>query len=121
MFRNCNCSYNNLSSNTDTNSSTSNNMYEESCNMIQNYNYGNIENDTTCSCGFTNTSAFPQNWMYGHCYVPHQRMNQIYTPEIGLKMGTIFPELVSPYCPNQSLETINYLKNSNTIGGGCNS
>ena len=47
--------------------------------------------------------------------------NQIYTPEIGLKMGTIFPELVSPYCPNQSLETINYLKNSNTIGGGCNS
>ena len=42
MFRNCNCSYNNLSNNTDTNSSTSNNMYEESCNMIQNYNYGNI-------------------------------------------------------------------------------
>ncbi|MCI8291246.1 MAG: spore coat associated protein CotJA [Clostridia bacterium] len=59
--------------------------------------------------------------MYGHSYVPHQRMNKVYTPEIGLKMGTIFPELVSPYCPNQSLEVINYLKNSNTIGEGCNS
>ena len=36
-------------------------------------------------------------------------------------MGTIFPELVSPYCPNQSLEEINYLKRTNQIGGGCNS
>ncbi|MCI8545863.1 MAG: spore coat associated protein CotJA [Clostridia bacterium] len=59
--------------------------------------------------------------MYAHSYVVNQRMNQIYTPEVGLKMGTIFPELVSPYCPNQSLEEINYLKRTNQIGGGCNS
>jgi hypothetical protein len=77
--------------------------------------------ENSCSCGFDEYSVFPQNWMYGHSYVPHQRMNKVYTPEIGLKMGTIFPELVSPYCPNQSLEVINYLKNSNTIGEGCNS
>ena len=67
------------------------------------------------------TTGFPTNWMYAHSYVVNQRMNQIYTPEVGLKMGTIFPELVSPYCPNQSLEEINYLKRTNQIGGGCNS
>lgn len=115
MFKNCGCSCNNSQCNNNNN----NTMYEESCSMVQN-DYGNIDNNT-CSCGFTNTSAFPQDWMYGHCYVPHQRMNQVYTPEIGLRMGTIFPELVSPYCPNQSLDTINYLKDQNSIGGGCNS
>lgn len=57
--------------------------------------------------------------MYGHSYVSHQRMNQVYAPEMGLKMGTIFPELVSPYCPGQSMDMIEYLKNSNQNGGGC--
>ena len=41
----------------------------------------------------------------------------IYT---GLKNGTIFPELVSPYEPCQSMQFINYLKNRNNIGEGCN-
>lgn len=63
---------------------------------------------------------FHGNWMYGHSYVAHQKMNQIYAPEMGLKMGTIFPELVSPYCPGQSFEMIEYLKSSNQTGGGCN-
>lgn len=117
MFRNCNCSCNNYTQ--ANNDSCDENMYNNSCNDID--NCYNDMNYNSCSCGFDEHSAFPQNWMYGHAYVPHQKMNKVYTPEIGLKMGTIFPELVSPYCPNQSLEVMNYLKNSNTIGEGCNS
>jgi len=107
MYRNCNCNHSNIENEQDS-------VYENNNIMITNEN-------TSCSCGFNNTSAFPTNWMYAHSYVVNQKMNQIYTPQMGLKMGTIFPELVSPYCPNQSLEEINFLKRSNTIGGGCNS
>ena len=39
---------------------------------------------------------------------------------IGLKMGTIFPELVSPYYPGQSMEQIRYIESMNKIGKGCN-
>lgn len=35
-------------------------------------------------------------------------------------MGTIFPELVSPYMPGQSLAEIEYLKATNPIKEGCN-
>ena len=59
--------------------------------------------------------------MFGHAYVPVQRINTTFTPCVGLKMGTIFPELVSPYSPNQSMEQIQFLKNSNEIKEGCNS
>ena len=34
-------------------------------------------------------------------------------------MGSIFPELVSPYCPGQSQEILNYLKQSKDYEGGC--
>jgi len=126
MFRNCGCSckHNECNNNTSCNeimyenNNCNNDMYETSCNI--NSDFPNM-NECPCACGFDDESVFPQNWMYGHSYVPHQKMNKVYTPEIGLKMGTIFPELVSPYCPGQSLEVINYLKKSNTIGGGCNS
>lgn len=59
-------------------------------------------------------SAFPENYLYGHAYTPVQTMNKTFTPEIGLSNGTIFPELVSPYSPGQSMDFINYLRN-----GGC--
>ncbi len=119
MFRNCGCPCNYYQKN--NNDSTENNnqeIYETSCNIDNEYD--NMD-ENSCSCGFDDSSVFPTNWMYGHSYVPHQKMNKVYTPEIGLKMGTIFPELVSPYCPNQSKEVNQYLKNSNTIGEGCNS
>ena len=57
------------------------------------------------------------NLMYGHAYVPNQTLTTIYSPEQGLDNGTMFPELVSVYVPNQSLATMNYLKNYNW--GGC--
>ena len=56
----------------------------------------------------------PENYLYGHAYTPNQTMNKTFEPEIGLNNGTIFPELVSPYYPGQSIDFINYLKN-----GGC--
>lgn len=114
MYRNCNCSDNEPETD-----SCNDDIFEKSCNINQNM-YENMDNNS-CSCGFNSSNVFPTRWMYGHSYVPHQRMNQVFAPEMGLKMGTIFPELVSPYCPNQSMEEINFLKKSNTIGGGCNS
>lgn len=75
-----------------------------------------------CFCGFDDEeyNVFPENPMYGQSYVPVQQMDKVFKPAVGLKNGTIFPELVSPYCPDQSLQEIEYLKSRNTIGEGCN-
>ena len=91
----------------------------QSCNMMNN---NNQEQNNNCSCGFdmNSNSVFPDNPMYGQSYVPIQQMGRVFNPETGLKMGTIYPELVSPYSPCQSIRTIEFLKNSNEIGEGCN-
>lgn len=75
-----------------------------------------------CDCGFDmgTEPVFPYNPMLAQSYVPIQRMNKVFTPEVGLKMGTIFPELVSPYMPCQSINEIEFIKNNNEIGEGCN-
>ncbi len=74
-----------------------------------------------CGCGFDEAeSVFPTNPMLAQSYVPIQKMDKTFTPNCGLKMGTIFPELVSPYMPGQSMEEIQYLKQANKIGEGCN-
>lgn len=92
----------------------------QSCNMVNSNNQCN--NDNSCMCGFDmdDTSPFPTNPMYGQSYVPIQQMNKIFNPETGLKMGTIYPELVSPYSPCQSIREIEFIKNSNEVGEGCN-
>ena len=77
--------------------------------------------DTGCGCGFEEEeSVFPTNPMLGQSYVPWQVMDKTFKPCIGLKMGTIFPELVSPYVPCQSIEEIEFIKCKNQIGEGCN-
>lgn len=82
----------------------------------------NMNMDKDCDCGFEEEpSVFPSNPMLAQSYVPIQTMNQTFTPCCGLKMGTMFPELVSPYAPCQSIEEINYLRRANEIGEGCNS
>jgi hypothetical protein len=82
----------------------------------------NDEDD--CSCGYDDDgccgSIFPTNPMFAQSYVPFQYMNKTYTPAVGLKKGTIFPELVDPYSPCQSMEFINYIKETNSVGEGCN-
>ena len=72
--------------------------------------------DDSCSCGFNEEdSLFPDNPVLGQSYVPIQKMGKTFVPCVGLKMGTLFPELVSPYKPCQSLEEIAFIKDMNTI------
>ena len=78
-------------------------------------------NYDNCGCGFEEEpSVFPANPMLAQSYVPIQEMDKTFTPCCGLKMGTIFPELVSPYEPCQSMKENEYLRNANEIGEGCN-
>ena len=78
-------------------------------------------NNSNCDCGFDEEmNLFPDNPMLGQSYVPIQYMDKTFTPCCGLKMGTIFPELVSPYRPGQSMEEIAYIRARNEIGEGCN-
>ena len=78
------------------------------------------KNDDSCNCGFEEESPFPTNPMFGQSYVPIQYMDKTFTPCVGLKMGTIFPELVSPYKPCQSLEENAFIEMNNKPGEGCN-
>ena len=101
------------------------NMNRQNCNCnMNNINTINIpanEDMNDCECGFEDNSPFPENYMFGQSYVPIQHMTTTFKSDVGLRMGTIFPELVSPYEPGQSLEEINFLKCSNEIKEGCNS
>lgn len=72
---------------------SNNNMYENSC---------------TTNNG--RTSVFPENYLYGHAYTPNQTLDNTYVPEVGLENGSIFPELISPYSPGQSIDFIEYLR-----------
>ena len=97
------------------------------CNMMNNNNCGcgcnnmNNTDDYNCNCGFDEEeSVFPSNPMLAQSYVPIQKLDKTFIPCCGLKMGTIFPELVSPYVPGQGMAEIEYLKRNNEIGEGCN-
>lgn len=102
-----------------------NNFDENALETICN-NYGvaadyTKKDDIACNCGFDQgESVFPQNPLLAQSYVPIQTMDKTFTPRVGLKMGTIFPELVSPYAPCQSIEENAFIKAMNTIGEGCN-
>lgn len=80
-----------------------------------------MDNTDSCECGFDKEdSMFPLNPVLAQSYVPIQKIGKTFTPNVGLKMGTIYPELVSPYAPCQSMEEIAFIKAKNTIGEGCN-
>lgn len=109
--KNC-CALNNC------NNDFSDNIFEKSCNNICNSNFVDVDD---CMCGFDEEeSVFPSNPMLAQSYVPWQTMNKTFIPSVGLKMGTIFPELVSPYMPCDSMRQIEYIASTNTIGEGCN-
>ena len=112
MKRNCNCRCN---CNRNCHRNYSNSMMN-SCNMYQN-------NHTLCNCMNSNTNnsnPFPSNYLYGHAYTPNQPLRDVFEPQTGLNHGSMFPELVSPYYPGQSMEFIEYLKNTERNGGcGC--
>ena len=112
-YQKCYCMNNNHDDNCD------NEIIEKSCQNVGSYNDMYNEN---CNCGFDDeyNSVFPEDPMLAQSYVPYQFMDKTFKPQIGLKMGTIFPELVSPYCPGQSMEMIKYLESTNKVGEGCN-
>lgn len=110
-YRNC-CCQNNYDQN----------IIKTACNKCNvTAEYAKASNNKSCDCGFEQgESVFPQNPTLAQSYVPIQKMDKTFTPCVGLKMGTIFPELVSPYYPCQSVEEIAFIKAMNTIGEGCN-
>lgn len=116
MFRNrkCYCMNNNYKN--DINQ-LQNEIIEDKCSQVASYE--NYSDD--CSCGFDEGyNVFPENPMLAQSYVPIQYMDRTFKPNVGLKMGTIFPELVSPYIPCQSMEETNFIRQTNKIGKGCN-
>ena len=120
MFRRypkCYCMNNTYKTN-NSNCKEENEILETSCNSISSY----IDNDIdSCACGFDEeVNVFPDNPMLGQSYVPIQQMDKTFKPCVGLKMGTIFPELVSPYSSGQGMQQIDYIRNTNKIGKGYN-
>lgn len=103
-----------------TNVSDLSDVLEDKCDNVANLSaYDDDDND--CECGFENNmNVFPENPVLAQSYVPFQYMDKTFKPCVGLKMGTIFPELVSPYVPCQSIEEIEFIKATNKIGKGCN-
>ena len=141
MDRNCNCSFDNYNQfenaqngncnvgnycdNSEYPQNIANTLenhcnYETQCSQYAN-NVGFYNMEDNCTCGFgEDESLFPYNLMYAHAYVPNQKLNKVFKPKVGLRMGTSFPELVSPYAPCQSMEVMEYLRCKNEIGKGCN-
>lgn len=115
MYRNCKtgkCDC--CTCNTDKNS-----VLENICDDV--LPLADCNNYNECACGFDEEeSLFPSNPVFGQSYVPRQVLNKTFMPNVGLKMGTIFPELVSPYMPCQSIEEIEFIKKANKIKEGCN-
>ena len=92
-------------------------LIDDTCKYVQN----NVDIKNECECGFNEeNNIFPENPTYAQSYVPWQTMNKTFIPSVGLKMGTIFPELVSPYMPGDSMKFIEYIKKYNKMGEGCN-
>lgn len=95
-------------------------IMEKACNNIASENE---KYNSNCSCGFddeVDNNVFPENPSLGQSYVPIQIMDETFKPCKGLKCGTLFPELVSPYRPGDSIKQIEFLENSNILGEGCN-
>lgn len=118
MFRNyrrCSCMNNNMQEENCEKQNDS--IMENQCKDVTSYE--DMTND--CNCGFDEEkNVFPNNPMLGQSYVPFQYMDKTFKPCVGLKMGTIFPELVSPYVPCQGMEEIKFIEMTNKIGKGCN-
>lgn len=118
--RKCYCMNNNYQNNS---CEEQNDIMEDKCSNVANANFSCNQSEymDCCECGFEEEdNVFPENPMLGQSYVPIQYMDKTFKPCVGLKMGTIFPELVSPYTPCQSMREREYIASTNTIKEGCN-
>jgi len=63
-----------------------------------------INNDTQI-CSGEGVRAYckchGENRELARAYVPMQGFDELFKPEVGLRSGTIFPELFRPYTPRQ--------------------
>ena len=112
MNVNTNTNTNNISnSNNNVNTNNRANMDPSNLNSTLTNNQNSNQNNpvTQSRCGFSESSVFPDNYMYGQSYVPIQYIDSTFRPEVGLRMGTIFPELVSPYEPGQNMREMQFL------------
>lgn len=119
-YRKCYCMNNDYQNNS---YNMQNEIIEDKCSDVGNNNSCCNQNNymDCCECGFEEEyNVFPENPMLAQSYVPIQYMDKTFKPGVGLKMGTIFPELVSPYTAGQSMREIEYIRNTNTIKEGCN-
>lgn len=70
-----------------------------------------------CKCGYDEeNNGLPTNPELAQSYVPIQEFNNTFCPDTALKMGTLFPELVRPYQPNQSICEIQKIEALNSKG-----
>lgn len=76
--------------------------------------------ENACDCGFKEENTFPKNPVLGQSYVPIQQLEETFTPSDGLNHGSLFPELVKPYFPGQSIEEFSFIKAMNFPKEGCN-
>lgn len=122
MYRRFNkCSCCNNWNNNHSNCENLSDVLEDKCDDYLNVSSCNNDDYCDCECGFDEPmSVFPDNAVLAQSYVPYQFMDKTFKPCVGLKMGTIFPELVSPYVPCQGIEEIEFIKATNKIGKGCN-
>ena len=120
-YKQCSCMNNNYTNNScEDNNEFENDMIETSCVKASSPCTKNEYVDC-CECGFDEEyNIFPENPMLGQSYVPMQYMTKTFKQCVGLKMGTIFPELVSPYVPCQSMRENEYIAKTNMIKEGCN-
>jgi hypothetical protein len=99
------------------------------CGMNSEFNNNALNNYNTVSAssynsynglyggGYNSVNYNNTNMNYANSYVPNQVFGRIFSPAEGLENGTMFPDLVSLYYPNQSLQERNFLRYNN--GGGC--
>ena len=118
-FNNCSCynQYNNMKCEDNLLD-----VLEDACDEIANMSVTDIDEDEDyeCGCGYKNSmQVFPENPTLAQSYVPIQYLDKTFKLCVGLKMGTIFPELVSQYKPCQSIEEIEFIKATNKMGKGC--
>ena len=118
---NCRCKRYNMQTNNINAKSNSCNCYNYNASTSPSFQPTNMNN--SCNCGYDDdnfSSVFPNNPVLGQSYVPIHTMGKTFIPSVGLKMGTLFPELVMPYSPCQSLEEIAFIKAMNKTKEGCN-
>ena len=117
-YKKCSCMNNNYQ---DNSWELKSDIMESECSNIACSSCNQNDYMDCCECGFDEEyNVFPENPMLGQSYVPIQYMDKTFRPCVGLRMGTIFPELVSPYVPCQSMREIDYIAATNTIREGCN-